>query len=52
MGGYVVWDQSYLTQFFNWVKSAIGNTTNLAILAFAVLTGIYLVVKVVRLFVK
>lgn len=48
----VVFDTSYLTTMFNFVRNAIGNAVNIGIVIFGVIVAIYIVVSIVRKFTK
>lgn len=52
INGYVPWDIKYLTDFYNWIVSAIGSATNIGITAFGIILAILVAVAVVRKFTK
>lgn len=49
---WVVWDTSYLTKFFDFIKPAIGNAVVIGIIIFGVILGIMLVIRIVGMFTK
>ncbi len=49
---WVVWDTGYLDRFFSILKSYIGPAVSIGILAFAIVFGISLVVRVIRRFTR
>jgi len=49
---WIVWDTGYLDRFFSIVKSYIGPAVSIGIVAFAIVFGIPLVVRIIRRFTR
>lgn len=49
---FVPWDTSYLNYYSSYIKTAIGNSVNIGVVAFAIITGILVVIAVVKKFTK
>lgn len=52
MNGYVPYDVTYLTKFADTVKSAIGGTVNIGIIAFGIITAFAVVVLLAKKFMR
>ena len=49
---WVVWDTSYLENFYTSIKAAIGNAVNVGLVLFAVILGVLVVIGIVRKFTR
>lgn len=52
MNSWVVWDTSYLDQFYAMVKGAIGQSTNVGIVILSVVAGLLVVRVIVKSFAR